>query len=157
MLVALVSDSHDHLDRIAQAVKLIRGRGAEAVFHAGDWVAPFAAKAWREAGVPVMGVFGNNDGEKVGLNNVLQDIHQAPHLFEAAGRRILLAHDLAEVADAQAQQADLIVVGHTHNSTVGRHGRAVLVNPGEVCGWATGRASMAFVELEELNVEPVEL
>lgn len=157
MLVAVVSDSHDNLPLIKRAVEVCRERGAGAIVHAGDFVAPFAAKAWLEFGGPVMGVFGNNDGERTGLRKVIADLHQGPHLFELAGRKVLVAHRREDLPEPLPEEADLVVVGHTHRSEVGRLAGAVLVNPGEVGAWLTGKGSLALVELDDLAVEVVEL
>jgi len=157
MLAAVAADSHDNLPMIERAVEVIGRRGAEVLFHAGDFVAPFAAKAWAKFDGPIVAVFGNNDGERAGLRRIVPDLHDSPHTFEAGGRRVLVAHREGDLAEPLLAQADLVVVGHTHRSEVGRRGRAVLVNPGEVGAWLTEQGTVALVDLETLKVELVEL
>jgi len=157
MLAAVAADSHDNLPMIERAVQVIGGRGAEVLFHAGDFVAPFAAKTWVNFEGPIMAVFGNNDGERAGLRTVIPDLHDSPHTFEADGRKVLVAHREADLSEPLLAQADLVVVGHTHRSEVAQRGHAVFVNPGEVGGWLTGRGTVALVDLETLEVELVEL
>ena len=118
MLIGVVSDSHDNVPAIAAAVKALRARGVEHLLHAGDVVAPFAAKAWREFQGPITAVYGNNDGERAGLARVLTDIHEPPHSLTLAGRRIVLAHDENALAETVAAEADLVVIGHTHLSLI---------------------------------------
>jgi len=36
-------------------------------------------------------------------------------------------------------------------------GKTLLVNPGEVCGYLSGRKTVALLDLEEMNAEIVEL
>ena len=157
MLVAVVADSHDNLPLIERAVEVCRERGAEAIVHAGDFVAPFAARAWAAFDGPVMGVFGNNDGERAGLRKVIAELYEGPHRFELGGRGVLVAHRREDLAEPLLGPADLVVVGHTHRSEVGRLGGAVVVNPGEVGAWLTGRGTLALVRLDDLEVEVLEL
>ena len=157
MLAAAVADSHDNVPVIERAVEVIRQRGAEVIFHAGDFVAPFAAKAWAEFGGPIRAVFGNNDGEREGLRKVIADLEDGPRLVEAGGRKVLLSHREGDMTPDLLAQADVVVAGHTHRSEVGKRGGAVFVNPGEVGGWLTGRSTIALVDLGTLAVELVEL
>jgi len=157
MLAAVVADSHDNVPVIERAVEVIRERGARVLLHAGDFVAPFAAKAWAKFDGPIMAVFGNNDGERAGLLKVIPDLHDGPHLFEVGGRKVLLSHREGDVNEDLCAQADLVVVGHSHRSEIGKRNGAAFVNPGEVGGWVTGRRTIALVNLETLAVELVEL
>ena len=157
MLLAVVADSHDNLPMIDRAVKVIRERGAGALIHAGDIIAPFAAKAWAEFDGPILGVFGNNDGERAGLRKVLAELEDSPRLFEIGGRKVLVSHREEDLTEELGEQADLIVVAHTHRSQSGLRGRAALLNPGEVGGWLTNRSTIALVELDNLEAELVEL
>lgn len=155
MKLGVLADSHDHLDNLRKAMAAFKKAGVEKVIHAGDFVAPFTLPVLGEAGVPVVGVFGNNDGERVGLSRGfarLGELHERPHELELNGRRVLLLHEpvaLTELASA----FDLVIYGHTHRVDVGHN----LLNPGEVCGWVTGKASCALVELPETGAPQIEI
>jgi putative phosphoesterase len=157
MLAGLVCDSHDNLPMIARAVEVCRRRKAEVLFHAGDFIAPFAAKAWVTFAGPIFAVFGNNDGERAGLRQVLPDLKKGPRLFRVGWRKVLVSHREEDLREEMVARADLLVVGHTHRRKVEARGAAVLVNPGEVGAWLTGQASLALVELDTLAVELVDL
>jgi putative phosphoesterase len=157
MLAALAADSHDNLPLIARAVEVCRQRKAEVLFHAGDFIAPFAAKVWVTFAGPIFAVFGNNDGERAGLRQVLPGLKNGPHLFRVGDREVLVSHREEDLTEALVAQANLVLVGHTHRRKVEARGQAVLVNPGEVGAWLTGQASLALVELETLAVELVDL
>src|SRR5947209_13507012 len=59
MRIGILSDTHDRLDRTARAVDLLRGEGAEALFHCGDVTGPEVVAL---CGVlPCYLTFGNND------------------------------------------------------------------------------------------------
>ncbi|MHC4248222.1 MAG: metallophosphoesterase [Planctomycetota bacterium] len=161
MIVGLMADSHDHMRLVRAALEVFRGRGAEVVLHAGDVVAPFAAKLLAGFEKPVHAVFGNNDGERAGLGRVL-DIAAGPRALELGGRRIVVAHDLGDVPEGEMAGADVVVTGHTHAPLVGpgepgEPGQPLRVNPGETGGWLTGRATCAVLDTESLETELCEL
>ena len=51
---------------------------------------------------------------------------------------------------------DVVVRGHTHTTEM-IEGKTLLVNPGEVCGYLSGRRTVALLDLEEIHAEIVEL
>lgn len=166
--IGIISDTHDHVRNIKRALDAFRERSVEAVLHAGDVVAPFAAKALKAGlDVPLYVVFGNNDGEREGLARVL-DIAPPPREIELGGKVIILAHDLNQVPEELASSADMVVTGHTHEPLIERViggdtkrssscPRPLKINPGEAGGWFTGRATCAVVDLEALEAELCEL
>ncbi|AEA12899.1 phosphodiesterase [Thermoproteus uzoniensis 768-20] len=167
MLVGVVSDSHDNVDAIRRAARLFKDRGVELVIHAGDWVAPFSAKALREAlgdGVRVVGVWGNNEGELLYFQKVASqfgvEILGYAGVVEADGRRIGVYHgtsDLLTEAMIRSGMFDVVVYGHTHRVDVRRVGRTLVVNPGELCGYLTGRRTAAVLDTAGLEAEVVDV
>ena len=156
MLIGIISDSHDHLENVRRALALFRERGVEIVLHAGDFVSPFVSEPFRELGVRVIGVFGNNDGDKLYLRERFSgvgELHFGPHELELGGRRILLMHEpRALEALVASGRYDLVVYGHTHRAEI-REGRPLVINPGELGGWLTGQPSAALVDLGALRGE----
>ena len=53
MKICIVSDSHDHRGHLAAAVTDAKARGAEAVLHCGDLVAPSTLHAITPLGLPI--------------------------------------------------------------------------------------------------------
>lgn len=160
MLIGIVSDTHDHLDRLRRALALCRERGVELILHAGDFVSPFTAEPFREVGLRVVGVFGNNDGDKLYLRERFSEVgelHFGPHELELEGRRVVLLHEpRALEALVASGRYDLIAYGHTHRPEV-RAGPPVVVNPGECAGWLSGRSTCAMVDLCTLRAEILDL
>lgn len=154
MKIGIVSDTHDHMDRLRAALKRFVQEGIEVVLHAGDFVSPFMAVPFQEAGLRVIGVFGNNDGDKLYLRERFAgvgDLNFGPYEVELGGRKILLMHEpRALEALIASGRYDLIVYGHTHRVDV-REGKPLVVNPGECGGWLSGRATCAVVDLERLE------
>ena len=163
MKIGILSDSHDHLTYLEKAVEEARSAGVELLLHAGDFIAPFTVPLLARAGCPVQAVFGNNDGERVGLHNRFQQIGasvaERPRSLEFEGVRILLLHEpFALDTLAGSPDFNLVVYGHTHQVDVRTPDQgALLVNPGEVCGWVTGRSSFALADLSKRTVDIVDL
>ena len=66
-LIGIMADSHDNKHGVLAATRLFRDRQIGLFLHAGDYIAPFNAGWMADIGVPMIGVFGNLDGEKFGL------------------------------------------------------------------------------------------
>ena len=160
MEIGIIADTHDNLDMIARAVEVFNRNGVGLVLHAGDFVAPFTARRFRELRCRLVGVFGNNDGEKFGLRENFKgfgEIHEGFHQREEAGRRIILVHQPDVVrALARSGEYDLVVYGHTHRVDIRKEG-ALIVNPGECGGWLTGRSTVAVLDLDTMEVRVIDL
>ncbi|MBI3465146.1 MAG: metallophosphoesterase [Planctomycetes bacterium] len=158
MLVGILSDTHDHLDRMCSALHRFRREGVEAVLHPGDLVAPFAARLLKaEWSGPLSVIYGNNDGERKGLAAVLPQITDGPVLVELGGRRISMDHYPPDAEHRPIAGVDVVLFGHTHEVVNETRGGVLYLNLGECCGWVTGRAPVALLDTEALNAEIVQL
>ena len=157
MRIGVLSDTHDRLPMIDAAMDRFRAVGVDTLVHAGDVISPFAAKRLAQFPGTLHVVYGNNDGERAGLNGVLPQIQDGPIFLDLGGRRVLVHHALDWCHDDQLEQADVVVAGHTHEVEVRSHGKKLMVNPGECCGWVTGRCTIAVVDLDRLEAEIIEL
>lgn len=161
MKLGVMADSHDNVPKVKQAVELFNARGVDLVIHAGDFVAPFAVAPLDRLESRVVAVFGNNDGERVGLaakfGEIGGEVHPNLAEVELGGRCISAVHypELA-LPIAAGGSYDLVIYGHTHEIDVRREG-ALLLNPGETGGWITGRCTVAVVDLASMDVEIVDL
>ncbi len=155
--IAVLSDTHDRLPAIEAALAHFAAVGVSAVLHPGDIVAPFAARLLAHGPAPLHVTYGNNDGGRHGLKQVLPQIQDGPLLLKLEGRRVLLHHALDWCAPEQIERADIVVTGHTHQPTIERHAGRLFVNPGECCGWVTGRATIAVIDPDNLEAELVEI
>ena len=156
MEIGVLADTHDNMPMIREAVRAFRERGVEAILHAGDFVAPFALKALLAAGIPLFGVFGNNDGEKKGLKSLCETLCEPPRRFELGGRTVVLAHDRQSLTDDLVEGCDLAVYGHTHAAAI-EQGTPLRLNPGEAGGWLSGSATAAMVDLATMRADIFQL
>jgi len=149
-MIGIMADSHDNLVAVGRAVALFKDAGCDLVIHAGDFVAPFAARELVKGGCPVKAVFGNCDGEKKGLAAAIQpfgEIREAPFKFKYNQINILVTHMNAPVESyARHKKSDLIIFGHTHEAEIRKIGATLIINPGETGGWLTGKSTVALFD-----------
>ncbi len=162
MIIGLMSDSHDNLPKIKKAVEFFNKKKVDLVLHAGDFVAPFVVRELGKLSCPLIGVFGNNDGEKEGLIKTIGKIgkiHTGPWELEQEGKKILLLHDpsILNLKELKKKKYNLIVYGHTHKAEIRKEQDLLLINPGECAGWLTHRPTIGWVDLEKMKAEIVEL
>ncbi|MEQ9455099.1 MAG: YfcE family phosphodiesterase [Phycisphaeraceae bacterium] len=166
MRVGVISDTHDRLPTFRRAMAMFRQVGVGAVFHAGDFVAPFAAKLLlpEVSGLgetPVHCVLGNNDGERAGLKAMLPQVVEGALRVEVGGRVVVMSHFIEWLRPEEMMGADVVITGHTHEAgheVVEVGGQQQLrLNPGECCGWVTDRCTVALLDLETLKADVVEV
>lgn len=162
MRVGILSDSHDHVPALRAAARAFLDAGVEQILHAGDFVAPFALPPLQAANAPVTAVYGNNDGERVGLLKRFEKFgwHLEPKFaFPVVGNVRFALHHEPEPVEALAASGrfDVVISGHTHELSVERVGEVWVINPGEVCGWLTGRSTCVIFDLETLTPAVVKL
>jgi putative phosphoesterase len=154
MIIGVISDTHDHLQRINYAVEMFNRENVGAVIHCGDFVAPFSIKLFMKLDCLFYGIFGNNDGEQEGLLKMAQSFHgelkHSPHIYELSGKRILVSHSPIDPGSLSKFPAppDYILFGHTHQPEETDVGGIPAINPGEACGWLTGKPFAGLLNLE---------
>jgi putative phosphoesterase len=169
MIICILSDSHDHIPLLDAAVAEAKEKGAQAVLHCGDVVAPSSLKCLNKHRLPVHVIHGNNSGDLYSLgqmatraDNVIQ-YHGMDAGVDLAGKRIFLVH-YPHYARAMAATGewDLVCCGHTHKSRIDwlpniRGGRTPLVNPGTVGGVGTDPSTYILADLDKMTFETFEL
>lgn len=169
MIVGVISDTHDNLEKISKAIKVLNEEKVDVVFHCGDYIAPFVIKRLGDLNSKLIGVFGNNDGDKKLLlkfaNDYEFELHNQPHELDLNGKKLLLLHGLGGMkttkiivrAIAQSNEYDVIIYGHTHQSEVIKIGNTLVLNPGEVFGMLYGKSTLALLDLEKMKAKLIEL
>jgi len=161
MIVGLLSDTHDNIPNIRKAIMRFKKDQVELVLHAGDYVSSFTAMPYAELDVPLIGVLGNNcvmtEDLKEYYSRVGGDLRGYFTEVEADGLKIALfhGHRKEDIDRANSGDYDVIVQGHTHISSSTVEDSVIVVNPGEVCGYAKmlrlveGNASVGFLDSEK--------
>ena len=160
-MIGIMADSHDNLQSIKLAVRMFKEAGCNLVIHAGDFVAPFAARELANLGCPVKAVFGNCDGEKRGLEKVFQsfgEIKKAPLVFRHENLNFLVTHIPAALSSyPDPEKQDVIIFAHTHKPEVRREKEILFINPGETGGWVSGKSTVALLDPKNLSVDIITL
>jgi putative phosphoesterase len=160
-MIGIMSDSHDNCDAIQKVVRFFNDLKCKLVIHAGDFVAPFAAREMGHLRCPVKAVFGNCDGEKKGLGKAVSpfgEIKESPFVFTHAGRTILITHVHFSVNKyAASGKYDSVVFGHTHKHEIREAHKTLLINPGETGGWLSGKSTVALLDPVTWEAEIVTL
>ncbi|MCE9592083.1 MAG: metallophosphoesterase [Planctomycetes bacterium] len=159
MKVGVISDTHDRLPTFRRAVALFKRMKVDALLHAGDYVAPFAAKLITpdQLDIPLHCIYGNNDGERKGLKAILPGIADGPMTLSLGGRTIVMHHFIDWLKPADYATADVVITGHTHSIVNEVKSGKLFLNPGECCGWLTDRCTVATLDLDTLKAEIIEV
>ena len=161
MRIGVFADTHDHLDNTRLAVHEFNRHRCDLVVFAGDFVSTFVTPPLRRLHCPLLGCFGDNDGNKRGLRNgtsIAGTIGEPPFGFRTDdGVRILVTHMLRHLRD-HARDCDVVIYAHTHRPRIHRddHGR-LLINPGETSGWTFRKPSIALLDTNPLQARLIHL
>jgi putative phosphoesterase len=163
MIIGAMADTHDRLDAVDKAITFFNSQDITDVLHAGDLVSPFVVPLFSRLKAKLHFIWGNNEGDHAFVKVRLADIGLRPlgHFaaLELGGKKIALLHGIhQEIVDSliASGRYDLVVRGHSHRAEI-IEGKTLLVNPGEVCGYLTGRQTVALIDLHKMEGQIVEL
>ncbi len=159
MKVGVISDTHDHIENTKKAVKIFNEEKVAHVFHAGDIISPFVAPlAFKDLKAKLHLVFGNNDGEIIHLKQKFEEIGAEitgnQFSIELNGKKLALFHTLeSKILDAvvQSNEFSVVIYGHTHEAECKKVNNTLVINPGEACGYLSGKSTIAIVDLDKLE------
>ena len=165
--VGILSDTHDNMWATQAIVSRFIEAGVDMVLHCGDFISPFNAKNFSRLECPWVGVYGNNDGERLGLQKMFSSvgpIHVGPYALRAGGRNLLMMHEPGPLeALGRSGEFDAVLYGHTHdidNHTVqhaDKNGSTLILNPGEGGGWLSDKATAMILDLERMCADVIEV
>ncbi|MEM4739339.1 MAG: metallophosphoesterase [Acidilobaceae archaeon] len=169
LIVGVLSDTHDSLANTEKAIKVFRDNNVSMIIHLGDIIAPFTLRAILEGlNVRFEGVFGNNDGEKLGLLRIASiynaSLGEQPRVVNINGRRLLLVHGFGdpvttyEIVKALAESGrwNAVLYGHTHEPLVDYVRGSLILNPGD-CSGVLNKPTVALLDTRTLRVRLVNL
>lgn len=163
MIIAVMSDTHDNIWNLRKALKIIKQENAGIIIHCGDFVAPFMLTELEEGGIPVHGVFGNNDGDQYQLTKASLTVFKKITLhgmigeIDIEGVKIGFTHykDVAEGLAAGGKY-QIVCFGHSHKYLKKQIGQTLLLNPGEIMG-KDGLPGFCFFDTHTLEIKQVEI
>ena len=164
MKICIISDSHDHIQLSCQAVADAKQRGAKAILHCGDIVAPIVLQQLQSYGLPIHAIHGNNTGDLSSLEKLGQAednmifYYGQDATFTLAERRIFIVHYPHRAQTmAITGNYELVCYGHTHEAFIKcltnvKGTQTVLCNPGSVAG-ISSLATYIFGDLITMTFE----
>ncbi|MGH9976322.1 MAG: YfcE family phosphodiesterase [Nitrososphaeraceae archaeon] len=121
MKIGIISDTHDDIENVRRAIDIFSKEEVQYVIHAGDYVFPGIVMEFKNLNAKLIGVLGNNDGERglllkafleVGgeLKGELGELHiNDHHIGIYHGTSAEIKRQLIE-----SGRHNIVVCGHTH-------------------------------------------
>lgn len=153
MKFVAVSDTHDNLFAIRDFIDEISKEKFEFLVHAGDVIAPFALREFERLNKKIYMAFGNNDGDRNLLMGIIEkngwiaaDIVSFPGGVVYHGTNVNITEILKKL------NVQFLITGHSHEPKIEKVNKIIVLNPGEICGYLTGKRSYAIVEDGEASI-----
>lgn len=157
MKIGILSDTHDNIPNIKKAVDIFNKNGVDVVIHCGDFTSLFVIKELKNLKVDrILSVYGNNDGERTKLKEWLKDINPKNEIDEYLSVELdnlkffILHGTYREILDCiiESNKYDVVVYGHTHDKVFKKVNNTIVINPGECCGYLTGKGTVGIFDTE---------
>ncbi len=142
MKIGIISDTHDDIDNVQNAIEIFREEKVDWIIHAGDFIFPGVIDEFKKLKneLPLcrmIGVLGNNDGEKLMLLKKFMELGgKLEGEFDDTvidGLRFGIYHGTSEKLREAAIKSgiyDVFIHGHTHKRREDKIGQTLVLNPG---------------------------
>ena len=134
-MIGIITDTHENDIAARKIVKILKDKKPDIVVHCGDIISPLMLEDFE--GLNMKFVFGNNDGEKEGLNKRAKEFDfeeiTGEKEFEYKGKKFWVCHGQNKEKlekKIKSQQYDYILTGHTHQFRDDRIGKTRVINTG---------------------------
>ena len=163
MLIAVLSDIHDHLDNLQRVLSKVADAKAEHMLFLGDFCAPFTLAAMAEGFTgPIDTIFGNNDGDPFLLSRIAarhEHITLHGQLAELKiGSCFIGCNHYPDIGRRLAESGayGAVFSGHDHKRYQHQIEKTLWANPGEIMG-RFGVVSFGLFDTENLEFKHVEV
>ncbi len=164
MRIGILSDTHGMADRLADALRLLTDRRADALVHCGDIGTGEMLRQLADTGLPTFAVMGNVDhypapllaaareaGATLEVETVEAPLGDGRYLVATHGHDADLLEDLI-----RGEQFPYVCHGHTHVWRDERIGSVRVINPGALCRPKGPRhPTVALLDTERDTVEQI--
>jgi putative phosphoesterase len=119
--IGIISDTHDDVENVQSAIEIFNTEKVTHVIHAGDYIFPGIVLEFKKLDAKLIGVLGNNDGERVHLLKNFLSI--GGELKGELGEVVLdgvlfgIYHGTDEQIKKKLVESgkyDVVITGHTH-------------------------------------------
>ena len=155
-MIGIISDTHENEAVIKKAVRIFKEKNVEFVVHCGDIISPPMLEYFKELRMKI--VFGNNDGERNGLNAKARefgfgDITDEKE-FEYKSKKFYVYHgtNMAMLDNSiKSNKYDYILTGHSHLKRNDKIRNTRVINPGAL--FRVYPYTIALLDVEKDNLE----
>ncbi len=145
------SDTHDNISAIRDLIAEIKKEKVDFYLHAGDIISPFSIREF--SGMQrIYFAFGNNDGDRQKLIEIAEQNNWKISDIITIDKIAVYHGTTKKILDVLTKKYEIVIFGHTHFAEIKKIGEKYLVNPGEVCGYLTGKRSYAIYEDGEFSI-----
>ncbi len=140
MKIAIISDTHDHIDKTDLAIGQINQSDPDILIHCGDLVSPFMLDSLSIFRGPVHIVFGNNEGDKFTISSFANKypsltLHGEMGTIETDSGDIAFTHKpVFATGLASEKRYHAVFCGHSHRHKSEKINGTRLINPGDIMG-----------------------
>ena len=136
-MLGIISDTHENEEAIKKAAGIFKQKNPDFLVHCGDIISPPMLEHFQ--GFKMKFVFGNNDGERNGLNAKAKEFGfeevTDEKEFTFKGKKFYVYHGTNKNrldAAIKSNKYDYVLTGHTHIKRDEKSGKTRVINPGSL-------------------------
>jgi|SRR3989338_8392176 len=159
-MIGLISDTHENENAIKKAAAILKKNNVDFAVHCGDIISPPMLEHFK--GLSMKFVFGNNDGERNGLNAKAKEFGfeaiTDEKEFEHKNKKFYAYHgtDSAKLdAAIKSNKYDYVLTGHTHVKRDEKIGKTRIINPGAL--FRIYPYTIALLDVDKNKVEFIKI
>ncbi|MGC8642585.1 MAG: metallophosphoesterase family protein [Isosphaeraceae bacterium] len=159
MLIGILSDTHDQVERTRAAVNMLIREGATALIHCGDLTGPDVV--YECSGIPSYFVFGNCDHDRESIRQAISlsggTCLERGGVISLGGVRMAVTHgdSVSEIQRLAALEPEYLFTGHSHHVSDIQNGPTRWVNPGALHRAQTWTVALLDIACKSVRVLPV--
>ncbi len=165
MIIAIISDVHENFHNLVLFLKKVQKYDAQKIIFLGDFMNNGIAKILASSDIPVIAIWGNNDGDKVAITKTALSKQSNMTIgfdtydfLEIDKKKIFITHyPLLVKPMAKSGEFDAVFYGHDHKKNIDKINNCIIVNPGEISAHKTGNSSFAIYNTKTNDVEIIEM
>jgi len=165
MKIAIIADIHENFHNLVLFLKQIKQYDIKKIIFLGDFMNNGIAKVLASSDVPVIAIWGNNDGDRVAITKTSLSKQSNMAIgfdtydfLEIDNRKIFITHyPLLAKPMAKSGEFDAVFYGHNHRKNMDKVNDCIILNPGEISAHKTGNASFAIYDTKTNDAEIIEI
>lgn len=165
MKIAIISDIHENFHNLILFLKQVKQYQVKNIIFLGDFMNDGIAQVLANSEIPVISIWGNNDGDKVAITKTAMSEKSnmtvgfdTYDFLEIDNRKIFITHyPLLAKPMAKSGEFDAVFYGHDHQKNIDHIKWCIIVNPGEISAHKTGKATFAIYDTKTNKVKIIEL